>query len=244
MRYNRGVADVIDGVRAQLARVSAVPWGEDRDAPWPGAIVVGAGLLIGLAAWVGGRGFLAIGVAPAIAGVVAVACGVAAGAAVVERGLAAAFERWLGAKWSPMATGGGLLLRVMALWSTAPTWWLPALVIPAGLGRLAAIGLQRLGDVGPAPDGRSLVVERVGTVEIAVAAVLLLALAAWAAGGLGAAVVGVAIVIAIVLGLSLQLGEGVLAADSLAVVAAAIELVAAVGFAAIAPALQSPFIGG
>jgi hypothetical protein len=233
---------VLDGVRAQLARVSAMPWGPDRETPWPGAIVVGAGLLIGLAAWLGGRALLAIGVAPAIAGVAAIACGVGAGAAVVERGLGAAFDRWIGGRWSPMATGGGLLLRVIALWSTAPAWWLASLVVPAGLGRLAAVGLQRLGDVRPAPDGRSLVVGEVGTLELAVAALVIVGLAAFFAGGLGAATVGVAVVIAIVLGLSLQLGEGVLAADSLAVVAAAIELVGAVGFAAIAPAAQSPFV--
>jgi len=232
---------LIDGVRAQLARVSAVPPAGAHDAPWPGAIVVGAGLLIGLVAWLGGRGLLAIGVAPAIAGVVAVALGIAAGAAVVERGLAAALDRWLGGRWSPIATGGTLMLRVIALWSTAPAWWLAALVVPAGLGRLAAVGLQRLGDVSPAPDGRSLVIGTVGTVELAFATLVIIALASLAAGGLGAATVGVAVVIAIVLGLSLQLGEGALTADSLSVVAAAIELVGAVGFAAIAPAGQSPF---
>lgn len=235
--------DVLDGVRAQLARVSAVPGAGEREAPWPGLIVVGAGLLIGLVAWLGGRALLAIGVAPAIAGLVAIACGVAAGAAVVERGLGVALDRWLGARWSPIATGGGLLLRVIALWSTAPAWWLAALVVPAGLGRLAAIGLQRLGDVRRGSGGgRSLVVESVGLAELAVATLLVLVIASLAAGGLGAATVGVAIVIAIVLGLSLQLGEGLLAADNLAVVAFAIELVGAVGFAAIGPASHSPFV--
>lgn len=235
--------DVLDGVRAQLARVSAMPSARDVETPWPGAVVVGAGLLIGLLAWLGGRALLAIGVAPAIAGVVAVVIGVVVGAAVVERGLAGALDRWLGGRWSPLATGGGLLLRVVALWSTAPGAWLVALVVPAGLGRLAAVGLQRLGDVRRAPAGRSLVVGPVGTVELAVAALVVVTLAALAAGGLGVATVGVAVVIAIVLGLALQLGEGELAADSLAVVAVAIELVAAVGFAAIAPAARSPFVG-
>ena len=234
---------VIDGVRAQLARVSAMPSGPDRATPWPGAIVVGAGLLIGLAAWLGGRALLAIGVAPAVAGIVAVAVGVAIGAAVIERGLAAAFDRWIGGRWSPVATGGALLLRVIALWSTAPGWWLAALVVPAGLGRLAAVGLQRLGDVRRGPDGRSLVIPRIGLIELGLATLAVTVLAVVAAGGLGLAIVGVAVVIAIVLGFSLQLGEGELAADSLAVVAAAIELVAAVGFAAIGPAARSPFIG-
>jgi hypothetical protein len=64
------------------------------------------------------------------------------------------------------------------------------------------------------------------------------------AGGLGLAIVGIAVVVAIALGLAVQVGEGELASDSLAVVAAAVELVAAVGFAAIAPAARSPFIGG
>ena len=243
-RYNRDVAanHVLDGVRAQLARVSAVPWGPERDAPWPGAIVVGAGLLIGLAAWLGARAMLALGVAPAIAGITAIALGVGAGAAVIERGLAAAFDRWTGPRWSPFATGGSLVLRVIALWSTAPAAWLAALVIPAGLGRLAAIGLQRLGDVRAAPDGRSLVVGMPGLLELAVATAALVVFASLAAGGLGAAAVGAGLVIAIVLGLSLQLGEGTLAADSLAVVAAAVEIVGAVGFAAIDPATRSPFV--
>ena len=69
------------------------------------------------------------------------------------------------------------------------------------------------------------------------------ALAATASGGSGLAVLGVAAAIAVVLGLALEMGEGELAADSLAVAAAAVELAVAVGFAAVAPAVRSPFVG-
>jgi hypothetical protein len=156
--------------------------------------------------------------------------------------MAAAFERWMGPRWSPIATAGTLALRVVALWSTAPSAWLPALVVPAGLGRLAAVGLQRLGDVSRPPPGRTFVVGRVTIGELVVTTLALLLVAWIAATGLGLAAVGVAIVVAIGLGLALQVGEGELRGDSLAVVAAAIELVAAVGLAAIDPASQSPFV--
>lgn len=241
--YEGVAADLIDGVRAQLARVSVMPAARDVAVPWPGAIVVAAGLVVGVVAWLGGRAMLGIGVAPAIAGVVAIAAGVLVGAAVVERGLASAFDRWIGGRWTPIATGGGLLLRVVALWSTAPAWWLAALVVPAGMGRLAAIGLQRIGDVRAATAERTLVVGRVGSAELAAAVVAMAVIAGVAAGTLGLVTLGVGVVVAIGLGLALQVGEGELASDSLAVVAAAVELVGAVGMAAIAPASQSPFIG-
>lgn len=236
-------SDVLAGVRAQLAQVSAVPPGDERAPVVPGLVVVVAGVGVGVAAWLAARGFLAIGVAPAVAGVVAVVVGVLIGAAVIERGMAAAFDRWLGARWAPQATGGALLLRVVALWSTAPGAWWAALIVPAGVGRLAAVALQRLGDVGPPPRGRSFVLPRVGAVELVAATGVIAVLAVAAAGGLGLVLLAVAAVVAIVLGLALEMGEGELAADALAVAAAALELVAAVGLAALAPATRSPFIG-
>ncbi|MBK9036144.1 MAG: hypothetical protein IPL61_33695 [Myxococcales bacterium] len=236
-------SEVLAGVRAQLAKVSLFPAAGERAPAWPTVVVVAAGLLIGLGAWLAGRGFLAIGVAPAIAGPVAILAGVLLGAAVIERGMGAAYDRWLGARWAPLAIGGSMLLRVVALWSTAPSAWWAALCLPAGLGRLAAVGLQRLGDVAPAPRGRSFVIGRVAAIELVVATALVAMVAVAAAGGMGLALLGIAAVVAVVLGLALDMGEGELSADSLAVAAAAIELVAAVGLAALDPAARSPFVG-
>ena len=61
-------SDVLAGVRAQLAQVSAVPPGDERAPVVPGLVVVVAGVGVGVAAWLAARGFLAIGVAPAVAG--------------------------------------------------------------------------------------------------------------------------------------------------------------------------------
>ena len=79
--------------------------------------------------------------------------------------------------------------------------------------------------------------------ELVAACAVIAALAVAASGGSGLAVLGVAAAIAVVLGLALEMGEGELAADSLAVAAAAVELAVAVGFAAVAPAVRSPFVG-
>ena len=236
-------SDVLSGVRAQLAQVSALGPAGERAPVAPTIVVVAAGLAIGVGAWLVAAGFLAIGVAPAIAGIAAITAGILFGAAVVERGVASAFDRWLGARWSSSATAGAVLLRVVALWSTAPSAWWAALIVPAGFGRLAAVALQRLGDVGPPPLGRSFVIKKVGAIELVIAIAVVAIVTVAFAGGLGFALLGAGAVVAIVLGLALEVGEGELAADSLAVSAAAIELVAAVGLAALAPALRSPFIG-
>jgi hypothetical protein len=237
-------ADAWSAVRAQLARVSAWPADGGGATAWPASITVVAGVAIGVLAGLAAAGLRAIAVAPAVAGVVAVVVAALFGAAVIERGGAAAYERWLGLRWAASAAAGTALLRVVALWSTAPSAWWGALIAPAALGRLAAVGLQRIGDVAPAPGGRSLVIGRPRDLDLALAVAVVALAAGLTAGGLGLAIVGIAVVVAIALGLAVQVGEGELASDSLAVVAAAVELVAAVGFAAIAPAARSPFIGG
>lgn len=231
-------------VRAQLARVSAWP-GDPGGAPtWPAVVTALAGLAIGALAAGAAAALRGLAVAPAVAGLVALLIGVAAGAAVIERGAATAFERWLGLRWSAAATIGVAVLRGVALLSTAPTAWWTALIVPAAVGRVGAIGLQRVGDVGSPPLGRSLVVGRVASADIVAALAVVAIAAVLGAGAPGLAVVGAAAVVAIGLGVAVQASEDELAADSLAVVAAAVELVAAVGFAAVAPAARSPFIGG
>ncbi len=226
----------------QVGRVTIVPEGDVGPAPWPAALVVATGIAVGAAAWLAGRMIAAIGVAPAVSGLVTVIMTIVLGAAVVERGLHAVSERWLGARWATLVVGGTVLGRVVAVWSIAPRLWLGALVLATAAGRWAAVGLQRLGDVAPPGRGRTFVVGTVSWVELAAASAVVLIVAVMIAGGAGVALTFAVLVIAVGLGLGVQILDRELAGDSLAAIAAVVELVALVGLAAAEPATGSPFI--
>jgi hypothetical protein len=226
----------------QVGRVTIVPEGEVTHAPWPGALVVASGIAVGAVAWLAGRILGALGVAPALSGLVAVVAAVVLGAALVERGLHAASERWLGARWASLVVGGVALTRVVALWSLAPRHWLGAMIVSLAAGRWVAVGLQRLGDVGAPGRGRTFVVEGgVSWAELALASLVVVACLISIAGAAGAAIAIAVIVTAVGLGLGVQILDRELAGDSLAAIAAVAELVVLVGLAAWAPAAATPF---
>ena len=226
---------------SQVGRVTIVPEGDGRDAPWPGALVVATGVAIGAAAWLVARLIAALGAAPAVGGLFAVLVAIVLGAAVVERGLHAASERWLGARWASLVVGAGVLARIVALWSLAPRMWLGALVLGAAAGRWAAVGLQRLGDVGAAGRGRTFVVGAMGWLELGVASAAVVVLAILVAGWVGLALALVVAATAVGLGLGVQTFDRELGGESLAAIAAVVELIVLVGLAAAAPAALSPF---
>ncbi|HUQ07921.1 MAG TPA: hypothetical protein VM261_35745 [Kofleriaceae bacterium] len=226
----------------QVGRVTIVPQGDSSQAPWPAALVIATGIAVGAGAWLAGRIVGGLGVAPGLWALVAVVGAIVLGAAIVERGLHASTERWLGARWASLVVGGGVLARVVALWSIAPRYWLGALVLSVAAGRWAAVGLQRLGDVGAPGRGRTFVVGAYSWIELAVASIVLAALFVLVAGAAGFAIALVAVIVAVGLGLGVQILDRELAGDSLAAIAAAVELVVLVGMAALEPATLSPFV--
>ena len=234
--------NVLRDAWGQVGRVTIVPEGDSAQAPWPAAVVIATGVAVGAGAWLCGRVVGAAGVAPGLWALVAVVAAVVLGAAVVERGLHAASERWLGARWATLVVGGSVLGRLVSLWSIAPRYWLGALVLSVAAGRWAAVGLQRLGDVATPGRGRTFVIGAYGWLELAVASIVLAALFVLVAGAAGFAIAVVAVVIAVGLGLGVQILDRELAGDSLAALAAVIELVVLVGMAAAEPAAVSPFV--
>lgn len=221
--------------------MTIVPERESVHAPWPGALVVASGIAVGAVAWLAGRAVGALGAAPALGGLVAVVAAIVLGAAVLERGLHAASERWLGARWASLVVGGVALTRIVALWSLAPRHWLGAMVVSIAAGRWVAVGLQRLGDVGAPGRGRTFVVEGVSWAELGLASLVVVACAISVAGAVGAAIAIAVVVIAVGLGLGVQILDRELAGDSLAAIAAVAELVVLIGLAAWAPAWATPF---
>jgi cobalamin synthase len=226
----------------QVGRVTIVPEGDSAQAPWPAALVIATGIAVGAAAWLAGRLVGAIGVAPALWALVSTVVVVVLGAAVVERGLHASSERWLGARWASLVVGGSVLGKVVALWSIAPRFWPGALVLSVAAGRWAAVGLQRLGDVAAPGRGRTFVIGAFSWLELAVASVVIAALFVLVGGAAGLAIALAAVVVAVALGLGVQILDRELAGDSLAAVAAVIELVVLIGMAAAEPAALSPFV--
>lgn len=227
---------------SQVGRVTIVPQGDSAQAPLPAALVIATGIAVGAGAWLAGRVVGAIGVAPGLWALVAVVGAIVLGAAIVERGLHASMERWLGARWASLVVGGAVLGRVVALWSIAPKYWLGALVLSVAAGRWAAVGLQRLGDVAAPGRGRTFVISTFTWIELAVASIVLAALFVLVGGAAGFAIALAAVIIAVGLGLGVQILDRELAGDSLAAIAAAIELVVLVGMAAVEPASLSPFV--
>jgi hypothetical protein len=230
----------------QVGRVTIIPGdllpGDAAHAPWPAALVIATGIAVGAGAWLAGRVVGAIGVAHGLWALVAVVGAIVLGAAIVERGLHAASERWLGARWASLVVGGSVLGRVVALWSIAPRYWLGALVLSTAAGRWAAVGLQRLGDVAAPGRGRTFVVGPFAWLELAAASIVVVALFVLVGGAAGVAIALAAVIIAVGLGLGVQILDRELAGDSLAAIAAAIELVVLVGLAAVEPATVSPFV--
>ncbi len=227
---------------AAVARTSLAPGAVDAPTAtgWVGVVVTATGAAIATTAWLGARAVLAAGVVPAIAAVVAALVGLIAGAAILERGVVRAAERWFGARWSAAIAGGTVLGRVVILWSTAPARWLGALVVAAVVGRWGAIALQRLGDV--ASSERGLAVGDIGWLDVGATTALVLAVAAIAAGWAGVALVVVLGLCAFGLGQVIQTVDGELSSANLAAIAVALELIALVALSVIAPAATSPFV--
>lgn len=217
-----------------LGRVRVGSW------RWSGAWLVVSGALFAATAWVAARAVLATGVVPAVAVVVAVVAGLAVSRAVVERGVAAAAERWFGVRWAGPVAGGVVLARVVALWAIAPAGWLGALCVAALLGRWGAVVLQRLGDVVERAAG--LAVGEVGWLEAGVLTALAVIAAAVVAGWAGVALVVVLAFLGFGGGLVVQAVDGELTPANLAVLAAALELVALVALSVVTPAAASPFV--
>ncbi|HVV83199.1 MAG TPA: hypothetical protein VHE35_08965 [Kofleriaceae bacterium] len=224
-----------------VARTSLAPAaGAPARAAWAGPVVVATGALVAATAWLGARAVLAAGVVPAIAAIVAVLVALVAGAAIIERDVVGAVERWFGARWSAAIVGGTVVARVVVLWTIAPARWLGALVLAGVIGRWAAIALQRLGDVVIAD--RGLAVGDVTWLELGVTTAATFVLAAVVCGWAGVALVVVLGLLAFGLGLVVQAVDGELTAANLAAAAVALELVALVALSVIAPAAASPFV--
>lgn len=226
----------------------------ERAAPW--MVVVGA--VLGVAAW--GVAWVAgvLDVPVAVRGALAVLALTALTAALLDVGLARAVERWSGrdpgalvgdGDHGPIGPAGTSVLlavaltRVVAVIAIRPSAWLAALVVAPLLGRWAALALQRLGDVlePPAPDRRSLVVGGVSWLQLGVVTALVGVVAVLGLGAVALVLLAMCGAIAFVAGLVVERARGGLDGHSLAAVAAACEVLALVGIAAIAPALVSPW---
>ena len=230
------------------AELRATPEDSVRSAPW----MVAVGAALGVAAWAIGWVIGELGVVPALAGALSVLALIGLSAALLDVGLARTLERWLsgepdeGAGLGPVAITtltSTALVRIVAVIAIRPSAWLAALVVAPMIGRWAALLLQRLGDAlePPRNDKRSLLVGEVSWAQVGVVTALVALITVLGLGGYGLIVLAVAGAVAFALGLTSERRKGGLDGDALAAAAAACEVIALVGIAAVAPALASPW---
>jgi cobalamin synthase len=216
-----------------VALVHSTPWRwptdvgeESRSAGW----VVALGVPVGLVAWAVARLFLGAGFPAPLSAIVGLAMLTAASAALVERGLAEAIDRWQGQARSPgvgslLVLVFATLVRAAAIVFVEPSHWLWLFVATAVAGRWAAVFLQALGDpVAHDPAARSLVAVPAplwltAAISVGVAAIIIVAL-----GNLGIVAMGLAAVAVFALGLATQRATGGLTPAVVAAAAAIGEL--------------------
>lgn len=217
-----------------VALVHSTPWrwpsevgAEPRSAAW----VVALGAPVGLVAWGAARLFLAIGFPAPLAAIVGLAMLTAASAALVERGLADAVDRWSG----QLRAGGvasvlvlvfATLVRAAAIVFVAPASWLGVFVATAVAGRWAAVFLQALGDpVAHDPEVRSLVAVPAPAWLTAAISAAVVAVLVGALGKVGVAALALAAIGVFALGLATQRRDGGLTPAVVGAAAALGELV-------------------
>jgi len=200
-----------------VALVHSTPWrwptevsDESRSAAW----VVALGVPVGLVAWLIARLFLAVGFPTPLSAIVGLATLTAASAALVERGLAEAIDRWQGHARSPGVAATLVLVfttlvRAAAIVFVEPASWLWLFVATAVAGRWAAVFLQALGDpVAHDPATRSLVAVPApawltAAISAGAAAILIIAL-----GKIGIVAMVIAAIAVFALGLATQRHSG------------------------------------
>ncbi|MDX2092347.1 MAG: hypothetical protein SFX73_31075 [Kofleriaceae bacterium] len=216
-----------------VALVHSTPWrwpsevsDEARSAGW----VVALGVPVGLVAWVVARLMLGAGFPAPLSAIVGLAMLTAASAALVERGLAEAIDRWQGQARSPgvasvLVLVFSTLVRAAAIVFVEPSQWLWLFVATSVAGRWAAVFLQGLGDpVAHDPSARSLVAVPAplwltAAISVGAAAVLIVAL-----GKVGIVAMALAAIAVFVLGLVTQREHGGLTPAVVAAAAAIGEL--------------------
>jgi adenosylcobinamide-GDP ribazoletransferase len=239
------------------SELRATPDDAVRAAPW----MVAVGAALGVVAWVVGWITGELGVVPALRGALAVLALIALSAALLDVGLARTVERWLrtgsgdpddldpGTRTGIGPAGvtalvSSALIRIVAVIAIRPSAWLAALVVAPLIGRWAALLLQRLGDVlEPASnDRRSLIVGEVSWAQVGIVTGLVTLITVLGLGVSGLLVLAAAGAVAFAIGLTSERRRGGLDGDALAAAAAACELIAFIGIAALAPAIASPWV--
>lgn len=216
-----------------VALVHSTPWrwptevGDDaRSSGW----IVALGVPVGVVAWVAARLLVAAGIAAPIAALVGLATLTLASAALVERGLAEAIDRWQGQGRSPgvvavLALTFTTLIRAAALLVIAPGDWLLVLIATAVVGRWAAVFLQAIGDpIAHDESRRSLVAIPSPAWLSAALGLVVAAVAVFALGKLGILTMALTAVAVFALGLASQRRDGGLTPPVVGVAAAIGEL--------------------
>lgn len=216
-----------------VALVHSTPWrwpsevgDEARSAGW----IVALGVPCGLAAWALARLVLAAGLPVPIAALFGLAMLTLSSAALVERGLAEAIDRWQGQARTPGVSAVLVLvfttlIRAAAILVVPPEQWLWLFVATAVLGRWAAVFLQAIGDpVAVDETQRSLVATPAPAWLIGAISGGVLALVIVAMGKLGLVAMALVAVAVFGVGLASQRRDGGLTPQIVAVAAAVGEL--------------------
>lgn len=215
-----------------VALVHSTPWRwpteVSDDARSPGWIVALA-VPIGLVAWVVAAVLRGAGVHAQISAIIGLAALSLASAAIIERGVAERIDEWDGRRsGSPAAVLTlvfSTLVRAFAIASLPRSEWLGVFLATALVGRWAAVFLQAIGDPIHHDDKRSLVATPAPAWLTAAISVAVVAVTVWALGKAGVVAFALAAIAAFGLGLLTQKRDGGLTASTVAVAAAAGELI-------------------